>query len=575
MKVDPKWLVLILLIFGGLLSLQYWAGAQWRSQQAPDLLATDHQGNLYIGVHSKILRYSPAGEFIDQRDLMQIGVETRIGGLAFFPNGDLLMVPKNYEPSFLQKFLISYRITASARGIFSGQTGRLSRCQWETMACTPLPELTRTFGDAFWADIDADENIFLADTSQHQIFWLDKDGRELDSFGSSSALQFPNQIQRHGNQLLIANCNDNSLSILKLENNKFSPVITRFPLIDERLPVKHKWPIGVIKVDDDYMVLAKGSNLMYGSIVKMDAAGKIEEVFSGELNNQKPLADFITLAWFNGELLAADFASLSIKRLSKFGELKGEFESPEFIAAVEEYRKDMRFYKTLERYFSWVFWSLLVAGFAVALYLEKRHKASVAQQEFIVEADSRIVPSATDKRIQWLVYPFFLRHFHKWLIWFWAASILLVVPSLFSVVDATVWRSACWLLLHGVFLLELISIHRLTNRQLGALVPWVFIKAGKHIQSAREQAIYSYRLFGSVVLMIGNEDILVAQRGGRPLFEGDLAKEYVLRLMSIAEPLSFAERLMWLLENKPGVIAWKLLLALLYMLALLVPLLAG
>ena len=575
MKVDPKWLVVILMVFGGLLSAQYWAGAQWRSQQGPDLLTTDHQGNLYIGIHSKILRYSPAGKFIDQRDLMQIGVENRIGGVAFFPNGDLLMVPQNYRPSVWQKLLIHYRITAPVRSALQGSSGRLSRCQWENMTCTPLPELTRTFGDAFWVDIDTNENIFLADTSQHQIFWLDNEGRELDKFSSSSALQFPNQIKRYGNQLSIANCNDNSLSILTLENNKFSSTIARFPLADKLLPVTHRWPIGAIKVEDDYLVLAKGSNLMHGSIVKMNSVGKIEEVFSGELINQATPADFIALAWHNEELLAADFASLSIKRLSKYGELKGDFESPEFIEAVAEYRQDMKFYKTMERYFSWLFWSLLVAGFALALYLEKRHKTGVVQEELIHETDLRIVPSATDKRIQWLVYPFFLRHVHKWLIWFWVPFLLLVVPTLFSAEEESAWRSACWLLLHGVFLLELISIHRLTNRQLGALVPWVFIKDGKRVQSAREQSIYSFQLFGSVVLMVGGEDILVARRGDRPLFEGELAKEYVLRLIDLSQPLGVSERLMWLLENKPGVIAWKLLLVLLYMVALLVPLLAG
>ena len=443
------------------------------------------------------------------------------------------------------------------------------------MTCTPLVELTRTFGDAFWADIDESENIFLADTSQHQIFWLDKEGRELDRFSSSSSLQFPNQIKRYGNQLSIANCNDNSLSILSLENNKFSSAIVRFPLTDQRLPVMHRWPIGAIKVEDDYLVLAKGNNLMNGSIVKMDSAGNIEEVFSGELLNQTPAADFIALAWFSGELLAADFASLSIKRLSQYGELKGEFDSPEFIAAVAEYRQNMKLYQTLERYFSWLFWSLLVVGFAVALYLEKLHKTALQQEGFIDETDSRMAPPATDKRIQWLEYPFFLRHVHKWLIWFWVPFILLVVPTLFSAEEESVWRSACWLLLHGVFLLELISIHRLTNRQLGALVPWVFIKDGKRVQSAREQTIYSFRMFGSVVLMIGDEDILVAQRGGRPLFKGELAKEYVLRLIDLSQPLSVSERLMWLVENKPGVLAWKFLLILLYMLALMVPLLAG
>ena len=573
MKVDAKWLVLILIVFGGLLAAQYWAGGQWRSQQGPNLLAKDHQGNLYVGVHSTILRYSPLGKFIDQRDLMQIGIQSPTGGIAFFPNGDLLMVPQNYNPSFIQRLLMNYRITAPVRKAVSVQGGRLSRCKWETMECLPLAELDRTFSDAFWADIDQDENLFIADTSQHEILWLDSTGRLIDRFSSKSDLQFPNQIKRRGDQLLIANCNDNSLSSIKLERNQFSSVITRFPLVDARLPVKHRWPIGVVEVDDDYVVLAKGSNLMYGSIVKMNDQGVIEDVFSGADLPAKKSADFIALAWLNDELLAADFASLSIKRLSKFGEYKGDFESPEFVAVVADHRKKMQFYQSLERYLSWVFWSLLILGFTLALYLEKRHKSKMEVDVAIVETDAHAVPPVTDKRIQWLVYPFYWRNLHKWLIWFWAPSILLVVPRLFSVEEESVWRSACWLLLHGVFLLELIGLRRLTNHQLGALVPWVFLKCGKRIEVAREQAIYSYRQLGAVVLMIGSEDILVAQHGSRPLFEGDLAKEYVMRLIKIAQPLSFTERMIWLLENKPGSIVWKFVIILLYGLALMVPLL--
>lgn len=575
MKVSAKWLVIILLIFGGVLVSQYWAGAQWRAQQGPDLLVADHQGNLYISLHSKIFRYSPTGQYIDQRDLLQLGIETRIGGIGFFPNGDLLMVPQNYQPSFLQNLLMSYRITAQVRKAVSGSSGHLSRCQWKTMVCTPLPELNRSFGDAFWVDIDENENIFLADTSQHKIYWLDKDGRELDSFQSASALQFPNQIKRINNQLLIANCNDNSLSILSIENNKFSAQMERFPLKDLRLPERHRWPIGVVSMGEDYAVLAKGDNLMHGSIVKMDRTGKISGIFSGSLGNQAPAVDFISLLWFNGELLAADYASLSIKRISEYGELKGTFSAPEFEAAAAGFRRNMIFYQMLERYFTWIFWSLLVVGFALAAYLEKRHKAGVQQDDSIQVANSHFAPQLNDKRIQWLEYPFFLRHLNKWLIWFWAPLILLVAPSLFSAEEESIWRTACWLVMHGVVLLELISSHRLTRRQLGALVPWVYIKSGRHIECVNEQNIYSYQWLGRVVLMVGREDILVVQRANKPIVEGALAQEYVMRLIGKARIMSFWERLGWLVEHKLASLVWQFLLVLLYILALLMPLLAA
>ena|GEM_PF-5857763 len=573
MKVDAKWLLLILLFFGSLLFAQHWAGSQWRSNQGPDLLATDQQGNLYIGLHSKILRYSPGGNFLDQRDLMQLGIETHIGGIAIFPNGDLLMVPQNYQPSFLQRLLIQYRITAPVRSSVQGSSGRLSRCVWETMVCTPLPELTQQFGDVFWVDIDSEENIFLADTSQHQIFWLDKDGKEIDRIGGLSSLQFPNQIKRQGNKLWIANCNDNSLSNVSVQQNKFSQAIERFPLIDARLPANDRWPIGVVVAEDDFLVLAKGSNLMHGSIVRMDGAGKIEDVFTGAMGSQKSVEDYIALAWVNNEVFAADFASLSIKRFSKYGELKGEFNAPEFIAATGLYRQQMVQYQQWERYFSWLFWSLLIVGFALAFYLERRHKALLVSDDVIAEANPHFAPQTNDKRIQWLVYKFFWRNINKWLIWFWVPLLLLILPALFSAEEESVWRSACLLLTHGLLLLELINGKRLTRRQLGALDPWVFIKDGKRVQFARETDISSYRWLGSMVLMIGGEDILVTRRGKMPLFEGVLAQGYIERLIGIARPMSGLERLQWLLDNKLPSLVWQLLLVLLYVLALLVGLL--
>lgn len=570
MKVDAKWLILILVNFGAVLFSQYWASSQRLAKQGPDLLATDHQGNLYIGLHSKILRFSPAGKFIDERDLLPLGIETRIGGIAFFPNGDLLMVPKNYQPSVLQKLLIHYRITAPVRSSVQGSSGRLSRCVWESMSCTPLPELTRQFSGAFWVDIDADENIFLADTSGHQLFWLNSEGREIDRFGGLSSLQFPNQIKRQGNKLWIANCNDNSLSSIDLQQNKFAQALERFPLVDSRLPFNDRWPIGVVIAEDDYLVLAKGGNLTHGSIVRMDASGKIEDVFTGALNMQYPREDFIALVWFDDELLAADFASLSVKRFSKFGELKGEFDAPEFVAATASFRADMGLYKKWEQYFSLLFWALLAFGFLIAIYLEKRHKAQALEEGSIAEANPHLAPQATDKRIQWLVYSFYWHNVNKWLIWFWVPLLVLLVPALFSAEEESVWRTACALLVHGVLLLELLNAHRLTQRRLGALVPWVFIKDGKSVQHAAEQDIYSYIWLGSAVLMVGSDDILVTRYGKRPVLEGKLAQEYVLRLIEIAQPLSIWGRLRWLLENKLTGLMWQVLLVLLYMLALLV-----
>lgn len=568
MKIDAKWLLVLGTFFGFLLFGQYWAGAQWRSSQGPDLLTSDHEGNLYIGLHSTIFRYTPDGKFLDQRDLKALGIETRIGGIAFFPDGDFLMVPQNYNPSFIQRLLINYRITTPIPERSQGDSGRLSRCNWDQLRCEPLPELSKIFSRAFWIDIDSEENIFLADVSQHTLYWLDKSGRELDRFGNNQQLQFPNQIKREGDFLWISNCNDNSLSRISLGKFRFDQSIQRFPLKDSRLPASDRWPTGVVPIDGDYIVLVKGSNLTYGSIVRMNSDGEIQDVFGSDGK-----ADFIAMAKFNGEILAADYASLSIKRYSKYGELKGEFNSPEYIQAASIYKTSILRYQRVETYFSWLFWSALVLGAAIALWLEQRHREALADDNnstVTKDANVHFMPQTNDLRIQWLVYRFFYRSINKWLIWFWAPFLILILPTLLSAEEESIKRNSAILLIHGLGLLFLINSQRLTKKKLGALVPWVFIKNGKNVSGANEQEIYSYKAFGSMILMVDTEDILVNAPNAKPIFEGKLAQEYVLRLIQKAQPFTLWQRLRWLLEHKLANVVWQVLLVLLYLLAILV-----
>ncbi len=567
MKVDTKWLVILGILFSALLFGQYWAGAQWRSQQGPDLLAVDHQGNLYIGLHSIILRYAPDGKFLGQRDLKTLGIETHVGGIAFFPDGDFLMVPQNYNPSFMQRLLINYRITTPMPVPYQEGSGRLSRCSWDKFRCEPLPGLSKKFDQAFWVDIDKDENVFLADVSQHTIYWLDKNGRELDRIANNPQIQFPNQIRREGDFLWIANCNDNSLSRISLGNSQFHQSVQRFPLKDLRLPASDRWPIGIVPIGGDYMVLAKGGNLMHGSIVRMDSNGVIQDIFGGGGQT-----DYIAIAAVNDEIFAADYASLSIKRYSKYGALNGEFNAPEYIQAAVEYKVAMTKYQRVETYFSWLFWSALVLGSMIALWLEWRHKnvvADKANSSLMDSANAHFMPQANDQRIQWLVYRFFYRSINKWLIWFWAPFLILILPMLFSAEEESVKRSSAILLTHGIGLLFLINTQRLTRKQLGALVPWVFIRQGKHVSGAKEQDIYSYKTVGAVILMVGSEDILVSAANAKPIFEGKLAQEYILRLIEKAQPLTLWQRLRWLLDHKFSSVLWLSLLTLLYLMAIL------
>lgn len=569
MKVYKKWFFIIVLFFGALLYCQGWAGAQWRQNQGPDLLVKDQQGNLYVKIKSVVLRYDPQGKYLDQRDLNAIGIETLTGGISFFPNGDLLMVPQNYSPNIFENFLATYRITKPIPSFLGSGLGRLSRCKWQDLICEPLPSAPDHFMQVMWTDIDENENIFLADTSQHKVYWLASKGNVLDVLEDSEKIQFPNQLKRNGEFLWLANCNDNSLTKIPLLDKKFSREYSRYPARVKGLPVENRWPTGVAIMKDDYFVLSQGSNLQHGSIYRADGKGDIKDVFPKEFND-----DLIALVAFNNEVLAADFMGLHINRYSKYGARLGVFTSPELDVFLNSVKSEQIAYRKIEALCKKLFWLALVVGFGVAYLLEKRHKAKVQQLESEIElgvVSNNYPPAVNDKRIQWLRYTFLLRNFHKWALWLWAPLIILNVPLLLSAEEESVLHASFFLMVHGLTLLGLINSHRLTNKQLGALAPWVLLKADyKDVAVERESEVLSYSIFGRTVLMIGSQDVLVKIGRRKKIFEGNLANDYVERLTDSARSISLSERFSWLFEYKFHSLMWQFLLTLLYVVILIV-----
>lgn len=249
------------------------------------------------------------------------------------------------------------------------------------------------------------------------------------------------------------------------------------------------------------------------------------------------------------------------------------FTSPELAVVLKKVKSEQVAYRKLESLCKTLFWLALVVGFGIAYLLEKRHKENVKQGVSNIELDvvsNNYPPAVNDKRIQWIRYTFLLRNFNKWALWLWAPLIVLVAPALLSAEEESVLYTSFFLMAHGLTLLSLINAHKLTNKQLGALVPWVLLKSGhKNVAVEREQDIRSYSLFGRTVLMIGNQDILVKIGKSKKIFEGNLANDYINRLMELARPISLSERLAWLFEYKFHSLMWEFMLVLLYFVILI------
>ncbi len=565
MPVSKKWVLIIGVFFAALLYAQSWSGARWREYQGPVLLAKDQQGNLYIKIKSNILRYDAGGSYLDRRDLKDLGIEDLTGGIGFFPNGDLLMVPRSYSLNLLEELLVFYRITKQLPASLASNLtlARSARCKWQDLTCLPLPNFPKEFSQAFWVDIDADENIFLAHTTDHKVYWLDVSGNVLDVLEDASRIQFPNQLKRSGDFLWLANCNDNSLTKIPLLDKKFGANYQRFAARSPGLPESDRWPTGIAIMNDDYFVLAQGGNLQRGSIYRTNSEGELQNVFTKNVGD-----DPVGLTAFNGELLVADFMGLRIDRYNSHGEKVGVFTSPELQSILAEVRRQQFKYRRIESLFNALFWSMLLLGFGVAYFIEKRYKKSrlvTPPTAATLALSNNYSPSSNDERIRWLRYSFLYRNFNKWTIWWWMPLILLNVPLLFSAEEESVAKASVFLMLHGLALLGLINSHRLTNKQVGVSSPWVWLKSSdENISYAHEREILSYSLLGRTVLMIGNQDVLAKVGRHRKIFEGNIANDEVNRLITCSRSISLGERWAWLYEHKFNNLLWELLLAVLY-----------
>jgi len=564
MKIKPIWLLLVIVLFGALFGTQYWAGAKWRENQGPEILVKDQQNNLYISFGPSIFRFDSEGHFVEHRDLRQFGIEEILGSMAFFPNGDVLMVPQNQHASYLENILTYYRISQWHSSANSALNGRLSRCDWKTLHCQPLPSFDEAFVRTLWTDIDADENIFLADTSRHRLYWLDSRGKVLDTIYDMDNLQFPNQIKHDGDKLLVANSNNNSLTAVGLEDKKFSRRFHHFRFDGSQIMrYGDRWTAGIVTLGDDYYVLVQNDNMMQGSVYRMSRDGKIKVMFE-----RKPDADPIGIVTFRNEILVADYHKVRVDRFNINGKYLGEFSSPELQAVFEPMRESQRIFVRLEYVMKQLFWVALLIGFIAAYWLEIRHKknASIEQGSLSVAKGSvSIPPQVDDARIVWIEQRWFIRNINKWFIWFWLPLMIISLPALFSAEEESVRAYSIYIALHGVTLLEYFRLRRSSQFSIGALSPWiVFRDFHGHADVVHETMLTRYTTgFGSI-LMGRNSEIVVKKFGFFRVFAGEQANEYLDRVLLNAREVGLKERLLWLVEKRLPALLWAIGWAIFY-----------
>ncbi len=372
MEIKPRDVVLVLLVFGILLVGIFRFGAAERAQQGPSLLRVNQQGDLYVVFNEKLFRLYADGTHADTHDLKELGVGELIGGIAFFRNGDLLLRSGDSTPNWYEQLLIQVRMRQPERP--KGTPGdRLTRCNLATLVCVPLKGFEQTFKRTFRIDIDANDNIFIADTGREAVYWLDSEGYAIAEL--RSGFRLPNQLTRDGDRIVVANTNRNELTFIPLAKGKFAPVGDWSHVkvnVSETKNTGEIWPMDLLKVGSDWLVLSQGHNMMFGDVFRFAEDGSYQTKF-----NLPDEVDPLGLATLGDEVVVTDYAGLRLLRFSDNGEARGELIVPEIMNYAESVRAARAHYARLQILLWGVFAGALVFGFAIAISGElKRQRNS-------------------------------------------------------------------------------------------------------------------------------------------------------------------------------------------------------
>ena len=402
MEIKARDVVLVLLVFGILLAGIFRFGAAETAQQGPSLLRVNQQGDLFVVFNEKLFRLYADGTHADTYDLHELGVGELIGGFAFFRNGDLLLRTGDSTPNWYEQLLIQLRVRQPEQA--TGAPGdRLTRCNLESLACAPLKGFEQTFKRTFRVDIDANDNIFIADTGREALYWLDPDGYRLSEVGSGFRL--PNQLVRNGDRIVVTNTNRKALTFVPMKSRRFVPMQEWSHLkvdVPEAKQTGEVWPMDLIKVGSEWWVLSQRHNMMNGDVFRFSEDGG----YQGQLHLPDEV-DPLGLAMLGEEVVVTDYAGLRLLRFSEQGEARRELIVPEIANYANSVRAARAHYARLQILLWAVFAGALVFGFAVAINgeLKRQRESSTAQSAARLQGESFSEserPAPDDPDIHWV-----------------------------------------------------------------------------------------------------------------------------------------------------------------------------
>ena len=334
-------------------------------------MAPHPDGSVYIRLHDQLFNFDRQGKFIQQIDLLRLGVDQdSVSAFAFFSNGDLLLRRHTTEHSIGDNLDNFFRLPNLESHLSPDAQLGLFRCHLASFSCKAFTQPALNLDDAFALSIDQEtDRVFITDTPRHKVYLYSDSGAALDE---KTGLLFPNQVTYSAQKLVIADTNHHQLLTLAVNAAKFGEITAK---LDTRQgPAKKQgeiWPSAFLSVNNSKWVINSGKGMQNGGIYVFDAQGQFQKRL--QLPEQ---ADPFELLKLHQQVWVSDYTQHKIYQLDLEGNYLGIVDAAAIQPLLNKLQNNYRHYQQLEKYFASSFIVALIIGFALALYQQFKLAAS-------------------------------------------------------------------------------------------------------------------------------------------------------------------------------------------------------
>lgn len=363
-NVHPATAAAVLVLAAIAIAVKVWADGRALDVGGPAQLARAPSGQLYIQVGNQLLQHDAEGNFVRQIDLAALGVTRLIGGVAFFPDGNLL-VRRGNDPRSLLDNLRAYLRLESRRSIFDPEPGNgLARCDLQSLQCEPFGRPPVDFRSTFHAHIEPQGDVlWFSDTPRHTLRRFSADGEQRASL--AHGVRFPNQLLVNDGRLLVADTNNHRLAVFELDGTDLPETASSVDVIPAEAASRgERWPTHFARIGGRWWVNNMRSNMRDGGVYVFDDDWRFVERLA--LPDD---ADPIAILPHGAGALISDWENGRVYRLDADGRRLDDFTSTGLETVLREVREQRRFYGVV----SWIgigLFVLVLAGLMLRGVLE-------------------------------------------------------------------------------------------------------------------------------------------------------------------------------------------------------------